>query len=246
MDIRSGPPDREEQAATAGVGENLLIAKLPPYELAVFTEQAEEIKCSLRDLFFEDGEEIEHVYFPVTAMGSSLTVLSGDVSIEALTVGYEGMLGLPIFHGVSISGTRGVCQVAGDMYRVEKRAFLEVLDESPELRRMLHRYSQYVNDTMAQSAACNSIHLLEQRCARWLLITADAIRSGDFTLTQELLAQMLGVRRSGVTAAMGSLERRSLISNRYGAVRIVDRDGLAKIACECYKRIADRRRELLV
>jgi CRP-like cAMP-binding protein len=103
-----------------------------------------------------------------------------------------------------------------------------------------------MQDSMAQSAACNGIHLLEQRCARWLLLSSDAVRQGHFSLTQEFFAQMLAVRRSGVTTTMGALERKNLIATRYGSITIVDRGELEKIACECYRTISDRRRELLM
>lgn len=188
---------------------------------------------------------MSNVYFPTTAMISLLTVLADGTSIEAMTIGYEGMVGLPLFHGVSVTRARGVCQIAGKMYRLPAAAFPALIESAPELKKKLHRFSQFANDSMAQSAACNSIHLIEQRCARWLLLTADAVGNGSFTLTQEILAQMLAVRRSGVTAAMGGLERQNLIATHYGAVTILDKEGLAMVSCECYKAISDRRRELL-
>jgi CRP-like cAMP-binding protein len=110
---------------------------------------------------------------------------------------------------------------------------------------MLHRYAQFSTEAMAQTAACNGIHLIEQRCARWLLLSADAVGRKDFSLTQEFLSQMLAVRRPGVTVAIGALERQGLIEHRYGRVSIVDTEGLKKVACECYNTIKEKTRELL-
>jgi CRP-like cAMP-binding protein len=123
--------------------------------------------------------------------------------------------------------------------------FMSLLETSPVLTSMLHKYSQFTHDSMAQSAACNSIHLIEQRCARWLLLSSDAVHNAHFSLTQEFFAQMLAVRRSGVTTAMGGLERKNLVAGRYGTITIVDKAGLTRIACECYATVKARREELL-
>ncbi|HMI54917.1 MAG TPA: Crp/Fnr family transcriptional regulator [Gemmatimonadaceae bacterium] len=248
MPSRTRSPRRQKSVAGndgQSQQQNLLLAKLPPAEFAAFEQDAEEIECSIREVLFEDGDQISHVYFPTSSMISLLTVLADGTSIEAMTIGYEGMAGLPLFHGVTATRARGVCQIEGKMYRVAAGAFLRLVQSAPELSKKLHLFSQFANDAMAQSAACNSIHLIEQRCARWLLLTSDAVGDGSFTLTQEFLSQMLAVRRSGVTAAMGGLERQNLIAARYGAVTILDKEGLSKISCECYKAISDRRRDLL-
>ena len=196
-------------------------------------------------MLIESGKPITDVYFPISAMISLLTVLSDGTSIEAMTVGYDGMIGLPLFHDIETTHERAVCQIEGDVYRLPVTAFRRLVERSAGLREMLHKYSQFSQDSMAQSAACNSIHLVEQRCARWLLLSSDAVRDGHFSLTQEFFAQMLAVRRSGVTIAMGGLERRNLISSGYGKITILDREGLLKISCECYQTICNRRRELL-
>ena len=224
---------------------NLLLAKLPPGELDAFSRRAEKISVSTRDLLFESGDPITEVYFPVSAMISLLTVLLDGTSIEAMTIGYEGMAGLPLFHDVKTASSKGVCQISGDVYRLAANEFLKLLERAPVLTQMLHKYSQFMQDSMAQSVACNGIHLLEQRCARWLLLASDAVHDDHFSLTQEFFAQMLAVRRSGVTTALGALERRNLVATRYGSITIGDREGLKKIACECYKTMSDRRRELL-
>jgi len=225
--------------------ENLLLAKLPPNELSAFTAKAERISMQTRDVLFENGDEIPAVYFPVTGMISLLTVLQTGPSIEAITVGFEGVAGLPLFHGVKTTYLRAVCQIGGEAYKVSAKDFVSLVETSPVLTSMLHKYSQFATDSIAQSAGCNSIHLIEQRCARWLLLSADAVRTENFGLTQEFFAQMLAVRRSGVTTAMGGLEHKNLVTGRYGTITIVDREGLTKVTCECYQAVKARRNELL-
>jgi CRP-like cAMP-binding protein len=225
--------------------QNLMLAKLPPAELELFDEYAERATFKIRDVLLEAGEPIENVFFPASAMISLVTVLSNGTSIEAMTVGYEGVAGLAVFHGVKTVQSRAVCQIPGDAYCLSASSFMSLVEKSPLLQGMMHKYSQFMQDSMAQSAACNGIHLLEQRCARWLLLSSDAVRNRQFSLTQEFFAQMLAVRRSGVTTTMGALERQNLITTRYGSITIVDRTGLEEIACECYDTISKRRSELL-
>ncbi|HEV2017382.1 MAG TPA: Crp/Fnr family transcriptional regulator [Gemmatimonadaceae bacterium] len=225
--------------------ENNIIARLPANELAAFLERAEKIRSALRETLFELNEPFERVLFPLTGMGSLVTVLKDGTTLEAQTVGREGFMGLPLFHGIRLARCKGITQVEGDFYQITPDDFISLLKIAPELRLMLHRYAQFSNEVVAQSAACNSMHLIEQRCARWLLLTADAVGRKDFSLTQEFLSQMLAVRRPGVTVAIGALERQGLIEHRYGKVSISDADGLKKVACECYQTITDKAQELL-
>jgi CRP-like cAMP-binding protein len=178
-------------------------------------------------------------------MASLVTVLEDGTMVEAMTVGREGFVGLPVFHGLANAGYKGMCQIDGEFLRMRSKDFLSVLEGAPELRRVLSRYTEFSHQVMAQWSACNSIHLIEQRCARWLLVTRDAVGMDAFNLTQEFLSQMLSVRRPGVTAAMGGLERRGLVAHRYGKVNIVDDAGLKKVACECYGRMRTKAVALL-
>jgi hypothetical protein len=247
MRVKSGPsghPGGDGVSAPTAV-ENNIIAKLPANELAAFLDRAEKISSPLRETLFEINEPFERVLFPATGMGSLVTVLKDGTTLEAMTVGREGFMGLPLFHGITVARCKGICQVEGDFYQVAPDDFVSLLKIAPELRLMLHRYAQFSNEVVAQSAACNSMHLIEQRCARWLLLTADAVGRKDFSLTQEFLSQMLAVRRPGVTVAIGALERQGLIEHRYGKVSISDADGLKKVACECYQTITDKAQELL-
>jgi CRP-like cAMP-binding protein len=210
-----------------------------------FLERAETVECSLRELLFEINEPLERVLFPITGMGSLLTVLEDGTSLEAMTVGREGFMGLPLFHGIEVARFRGMCQIEGEFYEMSPRSFTSFVATAPMFRARLHRYAQFSTEVIGQTAACNGIHLIEQRCARWLLVSADAVGRTNFNLTQELLSQMLAVRRPGVTVAIGALARQGLIEHRYGTVSIVDVEGLKKVACECYQTINEKTRELL-
>ena len=247
MRSKSGPYGRAGGNGTSSstAVENSIIAKLPANELAAFLERAEKIGSPLRETLFELNEPFERVLFPLTGMGSLVTVLKDGTTLEAQTVGREGFMGLPLFHGIPVARCKGITQVEGDFYQLAPKDFVSLLKIAPELRLMLHRYAQFSSEVVAQSAACNSMHLIEQRCARWLLLTADAVGRKDFSLTQEFLSQMLAVRRPGVTVAIGTLERHGLIEHRYGKVSISDAEGLKKVACECYQTITDKAQELL-
>jgi hypothetical protein len=178
-------------------------------------------------------------------MASLVTVLADGGMVEAMAVGREGFVGLTVLHEANLSGYKGICQIEGDFLRLPSGAFYELVQKTPELRRHLLRYSEFCHQTIAQWAACNSVHLIEQRCARWIMITADSIGQTSFSLTQEFLSQMLSVRRPGVTVAVGALQRRGLISHHYGKVTILDEAGLRKAACECYQKVRERASQLL-
>jgi CRP-like cAMP-binding protein len=224
---------------------NNLLAKLPSQELSALLELATPVQCSLRDVLTPSGEKIKNVYFPLTGMISLVTELKDGTSLESMTVGREGFAGLPVFHGVGATPTMSMCQIEGAFLKLPAESFTELLPNAPELALLLHRYSQFAYEAVAQSAACNSMHLIEQRCARWLLISSDAVASNHLGLTHEFLSQMLAVRRPGVTVAIGELEKAKLIEHRYGKISILDKQGLEKVACECYRTVKNREQELL-
>ena len=223
---------------------NLLLARLPEKELALILERGEQVSVALREEFFEIRQPIVKVYFPLTGMASLVTVLKDGTSLEGMTVGREGFVGLPLFHGVRTHRSMGMCQIEGDFFELAADEFVEVIAKAPKLQAQLHLYSQFASEVLTQSAACNGTHLVEQRCARWLLTTADAVGRTTFNLTQEFLSQMLAVRRPGVTVAVGALERQGLIAHRYGAVTILDLKGLKSASCECYGTVRDNAQEL--
>jgi CRP-like cAMP-binding protein len=238
--------DDDVASVPAQTTQNQILAKLPSEELAVVMEHAEDILCPSRQEMFQAGDVIERVYFPLTGMCSLVIVLEDGTTVESMTVGREGFIGVHLLNEVSTARYKGICQVEGRFLVMSADAFLSIIDDLPELSRRLHRYSQYAADVAAQSAACNSVHNVEQRCARWLLVTSDAIDSTTFNLTQEFLAQMLAVRRPGVSVAMTALARRSLVSYRYRKITLLDVKGLKETACECYATITGKAKELLV
>jgi len=149
-----------------------------------------------------------------------------------------------VFHGPGATVTRAGCQMPGRSWRLTSEDFIDVCGKSEPLRRALNRYSQLVIETISQSAACNRVHVIEERCARWLLMSQDRVGSNEIPLTREFLAQMLGVRRPGVTVAIGILARAGLISPGRGRIAVTDRDGLEAASCECYGAV--KRREKLL
>jgi hypothetical protein len=162
-----------------------------------------------------------------------------------MTVGNDGFSGIPVFHEVETTKHKGCGQISGTAVRIAAKDFQDLARQCPGLNRLLHRYSEFVFETVAQSAACNRLHVIEQRCARWLLMSQDRVGRPSFDLTQEFLAEMLGVRRPGVTVAMGILEKAGLISHGRGNITVVNRPGLEKASCECYRTIRARQAKLI-
>ncbi|HEY6088802.1 MAG TPA: Crp/Fnr family transcriptional regulator [Gemmatimonadaceae bacterium] len=224
---------------------NSLLSKLPQSELAAVLEHSSFVECQLRDVLSASRQKIEEVYFPLTGMISLVTELKDGTSLESMTVGREGFAGLSLFHGVSSTPTIAMCQIEGSFLRLPAESFRKLLLKTPELVLLLHRYAQFAHELVAQTAACNSMHRIEQRCARWLLISSDAVGKDELGLTHEFLSQMLAVRRPGVTVAIGALEKLKLIVHRYGKISILDKKRLEAVACECYRTVKDRERELL-
>ena len=239
----SDSDDEAGRAAALRATRNVILRELPPHDLKMVASVAEWVHLAGKEPVWEPNETIRHVYFPETAVISLVTLLDAG-SIEAITIGNDGFVGLPIFHGPGSTVTRAGCQMPGRTWRLTSAEFMKVCRNSSALRRALNRYSQLVIETISQSAACNRIHVIEERCARWLLMSNDRVGSNEIPLTQEFLAQMLGVRRPGVTVAIGILERAGLISHGRGRITVTNRAGLEAASCECYAAI--RRREKLL
>ena len=238
-----GYSDEADRSAALRATRNIVLRELPPHDVEMIASAADWIALAAKDPVWEPDKRIEHVYFPETAVISLVTLLDAG-SIEAITIGNDGFVGLPIFHGPGSTVTRAGCQMPGRSWRLTSAAFMKVCESSVALRRALDRYSQLVIETISQSAACNRIHVIEERCARWLLMSHDRVGSNEIPLTQEFLAQMLGVRRPGVTVAIGILERAGLISHGRGRITVTNRAGLEAASCECYAAI--KRRETLL
>ena len=223
---------------------NRLLRGLPDDETARLDLLLTSVELSSMQEITPAGEPFEWVYFPDNCVISLVTKVNGG-GVEALTVGRDGMSAFPMIGGARTAFARSVCQIPGRARRAQATEFLSVLEEMPELKRRLLLYAVLAFDFAAQSAACNRIHVTEERCARWLLMSQDRAGRDDFKLTQTFLAQMLGVRRPAVTVAIGILERNGLIAHRRGRIQITDRAGLEGAACECYASIRNRQEELL-
>ena len=244
-DLHLVPSEPSAHRDHSSLTRNGILARIPEAELRRIASMGEEHSATLREVFFDEGERIDYVFFPLTGMASLVTVLEDGGMVEAMAVGREGFVGLTVLHEAETSGYRGICQVEGAFYRLAAKDFKAVCNTTPELRRRLLRYSELCQQTIALWAACNSVHLIEQRCARWLMVTADSLGRRSFSLTQEFLSQMLSVRRPGVTVAVGGLQRKGLIEHHYGKVTILDEPGLRQAACECYRKVRERAAALL-
>ena len=213
---------------------NQLLRALPPAELRAFRPHLERVELEQREGLFEPDVPIAFVYFPETSVVSLTSVLRDGGTVEIGTSGREGMAGLPVFLGEDASTIRGFAQIPGTAIRIEAAAFARLASSSRPFHALLLRYTQAFLTQVAQTAACNGAHLLEQRCARWLLMTHDRVDGDEFPLTHEFLAFMLGVRRAGVTLAMGGLQEAQLVRYVRGRVSVTDRAGLERASCECY------------
>jgi CRP-like cAMP-binding protein len=217
---------------------NLLLAALAPDDLALISTELEPVALRLREVLYEPGEDIKHVFFPTTGCVSMIHS-SLDGSVEVGTIGLEGLAGVPILLHASSEPTRALVQVEGSAYRISVRAFRDVVSESSHMERIFLRYAMALFNQVAQSVACNRLHSLEERCARWLLITHDRVEGDQFKLTQEFLSYMLGVHRPAVTLAARVLQAAGFIHYSRGNITVTDRAGLEGASCECYQAIVD-------
>ncbi|WP_344647718.1 Crp/Fnr family transcriptional regulator [Cryptosporangium japonicum] len=213
---------------------NFLLSALPEDEWQRMKPHLSLVDAAVKDLVYEAGLPIEHVVFPVTSVGSMLNDIEGETAVEVATIGREGMAGLPVFLGVSESPNRVVIQVGGALIRMTAVDLRTFLLGDGVLHAQLHRYVQATIVQLSQNVACNRLHSSEERAARWLLMTADRVGSSEFFLTQEFLAQMLGVRRGTVSLTAGVLQTAGLISYSRGHITITDRGRLEEVACDCY------------
>ena len=212
---------------------NKLLAALPPTERRLIEENATVVPIKRREVLYRADEPMRYVYFIVDGIASLMSVMA-DGGVETATIGREGMLGMPVFHGVYTTPEQAMVQVGGSAYRLDVDTFRELLPQLPTLDALLHRFSVVLFTLAAQNSGCNRKHSIEARCARWLLMVGDRLDMGVMELTHDFVAQMLGVRRASVTETLGALERNGLIETSRGRIRIIERDGLQRTACECY------------
>ncbi len=225
--------------------QNHLLAALPLAEFERLQPKLELVPMPLGEVLYESGGQLGHAYFPTSAIVSLHYVTEEGASAEIAGVGNEGILGVSLFMGGNTTPSRAVTLTAGHGYRLKAQLLMEEFNRAGALMNLLLRYTQALMAQMAQTGVCNRHHSLEQQLCRWLLLTLDRKPSSDLTMTQELIANMLGVRREGVTAAAGHLQQAGLISYRRGHITVLDRAGLETLVCECYKVVKKEYERLL-
>ena len=222
----SSPPHQPDQ--------NHLLAALPAAELERLAPHLELIHMPLGDVLCESGGRLHYVYFPTSAIVSLHYILENGASSEIAGVGNEGMLGTSLFMGGETTPSWATVQTAGYGYRLKAALLLQEFNHAGPVQRLLLRYTQALIMQISQTAVCNRHHTIEQQLCRWLLLTLDRLNSEELTMTQELIASMLGVRREGITEAAGKLQNTGIIRYRRGHIMVLDRSGLETHVCECY------------
>ncbi|WP_426211195.1 Crp/Fnr family transcriptional regulator [Massilia sp. TWP1-3-3] len=214
--------------------QNHLLAALLDVQSDRILPHLELVPMKLGDVLYESGGKLQHFYFPTTSIVSMHYLLENGGSSEIAGVGNEGILGVSLFMGGNTTPSRAIVQTGGFGYRLPIAVLMEEFNRAGPVMRLLLRYTQALLTQMAQTAVCNRHHSVEQQLCRWLLLTLDRLPSNDLTMTQELIANMLGVRREGVTEAAGRLQGYGYISYRRGHITVLDRKGLEADVCECY------------
>jgi CRP-like cAMP-binding protein len=213
---------------------NHLLAALPDAEWQRWRDQLEPVEMPLGTVLYESGRTLGHAYFPTTAIVSLLYVMENGASAEIAVVGNEGIVGVSLFMGGGSTPSRGVVQSAGQGLRLRSQLMRDEFDRAGPVMHLLLRYTQALITQMAQTAVCNRHHSLHQQLCRWLLLSMDRLSGNELVMTQELIANMLGVRREGVTEAALELQKLGLIRYARGRITVLDRPGLEQRTCECY------------
>jgi CRP-like cAMP-binding protein len=216
------------------IEENFLLSALPVGVRDRWLPHLESVGMPLGQVLYESGATLSHVYFPTTAIVSLLYVMENGESAEIAVVGKEGIVGVAIFMGGNSTSSRAVVQSSGRSFRLEATLLQEEFDQAGAVLHLLLRYTQALLTQMAQTAVCNRHHTLDQQLCRWLLLSLDRLPGDELVMTQELIANMLGVRREGVTESAGKLQRAGLIRYGRGHIKVLDRPGLERRTCECY------------
>ncbi len=214
--------------------QNHLLNVLPRDTFIALSPQLEHVKLPLGEILYESGETLSHAYFPTTAIVSLLYVTETGASTEIAVVGNDGIVGIALFMGGGSMPNRAIVQSAGSAYRIRSDLLSQEIDRGVSLLPLLLRYTQALISQMTQTAVCNRHHSVDQQLCRWLLLSLDRLTGNDLSMTQELIANMLGVRREGVTEAAGNLQKAGLIHYHRGHITVADRPGLEARVCECY------------
>ena len=213
---------------------NHLLAALPTQAWERWCDHLEPVQLPLGQVLYESGNTLSHIYFPTTAIVSLLYVMENGASAEIAVVGNEGLVGISLFMGGESTPSRAVVQSAGAGYRLPAEMIKHEFNHSAAVMHLLLRYTQALITQMSQTAVCNRHHSLDQQLCRWLLLSLDRLQGTELVMTQELIANMLGVRREGVTEAARRLQEAKLISYTRGRIQVLDRPGLEARSCECY------------
>lgn len=213
---------------------NQLLAALPDSEWLRWSPQLEQVEMPLGQVLYESGIKLDHVYFPTSAIVSLLYVMENGASAEIAVVGNEGIVGISLFMGGESTPSRAVVQSAGQGFRLKAQTMKDEFNRAGPVLHLLLRYTQALITQMAQTAVCNRHHTLDQQLCRWLLLSLDRLQGNELVMTQELIANMLGVRREGVTEGALKLQKAGLIRYARGRISVLDRQGLEKRTCECY------------
>ena len=213
---------------------NHLLAALPEVERERWLPQLEQVEMPLGQVLYESGDKMSHVYFPTTAIVSLLYVMEDGASAEIAVVGNEGLVGIALFMGGESTPSRAVVQSAGHGFRLRAQTMKDEFNRAGPVLHLLLRFTQALITQMSQTAVCNRHHSLDQQLCRWLLLSLDRLQGSELVMTQELIANMLGVRREGVTEAALKLQKLGLIRYARGHISVLDRQGLEQRACECY------------
>lgn len=222
-------------AELANPKQNHLLDALLSAEFDRLSPNLELVEMTLGQVLYESGGMLEHVYFPTNSIISLLYVMENGSSAEIAVVGNEGILGISLFMGGETTSSRAIVQSSGHAYRLKAQLLKDEFNRGGPVQRLLLRYTQALITQMAQTAVCNRHHSVEQQLCRWLLLSLDRLATDQLTMTQELIANMLGVRREGVTDAAGKLQRDGLINYSRGRITVLDRPKLEKRSCECYQ-----------
>ncbi|MFN6463018.1 MAG: Crp/Fnr family transcriptional regulator [Nostoc sp. DedVER02] len=224
---------------------NKLLAALPTSDYERLVPHLKLVSLPTRQVIYEPGEPIKQVYFPQNAVISIVTCMKDGSTVEVGIVSNEGMVGIPVILGGNTTTTKAFVQIAGTGMQMDADVLRTEFNQGGAIQKLLLRYVRAVYTELTQSCACNRLHSLEERLARWLLTVSDRLESEEFLLTQEFIAQMLGVRRSGVTVAASALSRAGMISYQRGQINILNREDLEATSCECYRVIQNEFSRLL-
>ncbi len=225
--------------------DNHLLAALPNDELALFQSKLVPVSLKLGTVLYEAGDRLDYAYFPTTAIVSLLYVMENGATAEIGMVGNDGILGIALFMGGDTTNSRAVVQSAGEAFKIKAQDLKTEFGRGGTFQTMLLRYTQALMTQISQTAVCNRLHSVEQQLCRWLLLSHDRLNSDKLIMTHDLISNMLGVRREGITLAAQKIAEKGLITNTRGTIMLIDRQGLENAVCECYQVVSDEYNRLL-